>query len=80
MDDWARAQIETLRQRVDELERRVAGLTGEPFADLAEAAQSDPEVVALVRDGRDMEAIRLYIAKVGGGLKEAKEAIERMKV
>ncbi|MCX4576369.1 ribosomal protein L7/L12 [Streptomyces sp. NBC_01571] len=43
--------------------------------------QAEPEleqVVALVRDGRKIQAIKAYREFTGVGLKEAKDAVERM--
>lgn len=43
--------------------------------------QDDPElerVVALVRDGQKIQAIKAYREVTGAGLKEAKDAVERM--
>ncbi|MEU8590879.1 ribosomal protein L7/L12 [Streptomyces sp. NPDC048664] len=36
------------------------------------------QVAALVRDGRRIQAIKVYRELTGAGLKEAKEAVERM--
>ncbi|MFD8423156.1 ribosomal protein L7/L12 [Streptomyces sp. NPDC059466] len=43
--------------------------------------ETEPEleqVAALVRDGRKIEAIKAYRQFTGAGLKEAKDAVERM--
>ncbi|WFB06869.1 ribosomal protein L7/L12 [Streptomyces sp. LX-29] len=43
--------------------------------------ESDPElerVEALVRDGKTIEAIKAYREATGAGLKEAKDAVDRM--
>lgn len=43
--------------------------------------QADPDlerVAALLRDGKNIQAIKVYREITGAGLKEAKEAVERM--
>ncbi|POX51245.1 ribosomal protein L7/L12 [Streptomyces sp. Ru72] len=43
--------------------------------------QADPDlerVAALLRDGRRIQAVKVYREITGAGLKEAKEAVERM--
>jgi len=39
----------------------------------------DPDVVALARAGRKIEAIKRYREINGGGLKDAKDAVERLR-
>jgi ribosomal protein L7/L12 len=51
--------------------------------DAADSADSEPlslngRVIALVRDGRKIEAIKLYRDLTGAGLKEAKDAVEAL--
>ncbi|RSD07943.1 ribosomal protein L7/L12 [Amycolatopsis eburnea] len=36
------------------------------------------EVVALVREGRKIQAIKVYRERTGAGLKDAKDAVERL--
>ncbi|UXY20951.1 ribosomal protein L7/L12 [Streptomyces cynarae] len=43
--------------------------------------EADPDlerVAALLRDGKNIQAIKVYREITGAGLKEAKEAVERM--
>ena len=51
--------------------------------DAADSADSEPlsldgRVIALVREGRKIEAIKLYRDLTGAGLKEAKDAVEAL--
>jgi ribosomal protein L7/L12 len=51
--------------------------------DAADSADSEPlsldgRVIALLRDGRKIEAIKLYRDLTGAGLKEAKDAVEAL--
>ena len=76
--DWTRAQLDGLRRRVEELERRVAAVDGRrSTAQTAEDAM-DPELVELLRAGKLIQAIQLHRERTGLGLAEAKEAVERM--
>jgi len=43
-------------------------------------ASASPEIVALVRIGKPIQAIKLYRQMTGAGLKEAKDAIDRLRV
>lgn len=47
---------------------------GEPVSD----ASGDADLVALVRDGNKIEAVKLYRERHGVGLKEAKDAVEAL--
>ncbi|MFO0892562.1 MAG: ribosomal protein L7/L12 [Isosphaeraceae bacterium] len=67
-----------LKEAKDAVERLEQGL---PPAAPDAAAQDRPlqdELAALLRAGRKIEAIKLYRARTGAGLKEAKDAVERM--
>jgi ribosomal protein L7/L12 len=72
--------IYALKQRVKRLERQVAFLLDHLRLDYPEAM--DPgltsEVMTLVREGRKIDAIRLYREITGVGLKEAKEVIDSL--
>lgn len=65
---------------------RCAECKAELFAspeDAAESADSEPlsldgRVIALMREGRKIEAIKLYRDLTGAGLKEAKDAVESL--
>jgi len=75
--------IGSIENRISRTDRRVAriehkldlilghlGLTApEPWSD---------EVNALVRDGKKIQAIKVYREATGAGLKEAKEAVEKL--
>jgi large subunit ribosomal protein L7/L12 len=79
-------------ERVDRLERQVQYLLRylgvDPKIAAADYAVSDggtppaaasPEIVALVRDGKLMQAIRVYRMMTGAGLKESKDAIDGLR-
>ena len=78
-----------LTQRVDELERRIVALERAlAHAGIAREAPQPPggftdahvsaEVRQLVMSGRKLEAIKLLCEQSGLGLKEAKEAVDRL--
>ena len=70
MDDFARAQIEALKRRVEELERHVGLQRDQPAV--------DPQIAELLRAGRMVQAIKLYHDTHGVDLMTAKLAIERI--
>jgi hypothetical protein len=55
-----------------------SGATGIPFAPMVDQALKLAEMGHLLRAGKKIEAIKLYRETFGGGLKEAKEAVEQM--
>ena len=73
-------------QRILELERKVEfllqelGLEGKVNAYESRANRSalSPEILTLVRQGRKIEAIKLYREKTGASLMEAKAAIDKL--
>ena len=76
---------EAERQRLLMLERKVDFLISElgleaRFQEFQASAipRDMSDVVALVRQGNKIGAIKLYREKTGVGLKEAKEAVDRM--
>ncbi|MFB6806657.1 hypothetical protein [Streptomyces sp. NPDC056387] len=70
-------RMKALELRSERLERRL-GLVLDHFGiEEPEPAGLD-EVRALVRDGRTVEAIRVYRRVTGAGLLEAKQAVEAL--
>ncbi|WP_327284591.1 MULTISPECIES: hypothetical protein [unclassified Streptomyces] len=70
-------RMKALERRSELLERRL-GLVLDHFGiEEPEPAGLD-EVRALVRDGRTVEAIRVYRRLTGAGLLEAKQAVEAL--
>ena len=72
-------EIALLRTRVSLLERQVKFLLGQsnlPFVDYEET--SFPEVAALKRQGKLIDAIKLYRSITGAGLVEAKAYVETL--
>jgi ribosomal protein L7/L12 len=74
------AGVETRIKRTD---RRIARIEQklDLVLDHLGVRQVDPDldqVTALLRDGRKIQAIKAYREITGAGLKEAKEAVERM--
>lgn len=70
------ARLSRLDKRMRRIEHKLDLLTGR-----LDVRVDDPgldEVAALVRDGRTIEAIKKYRDVTGAGLREAKEAVERM--
>ena len=82
MDTFARAQIEALTRRVEDLEhhlRMVYEHTGMDASTLfRDKPSADPQIVELLRSGRTVQAIKLYAEINGCDLMSAKVAIERM--
>jgi len=70
MDDFARAQIEALKRRVEELERHVGIQRDVPAI--------DPHLVEMLRAGRMVQAIKVYADTHGVDLMTAKTAVERI--
>jgi large subunit ribosomal protein L7/L12 len=80
-------------ERINRLERQVryllryAGLDPEIAAADYEAfgaglpsAAASPEIVALVRDGKPIQAIKMYRQMTGAGLKESKDVIDGLRI
>jgi large subunit ribosomal protein L7/L12 len=73
-----------LRQRVTELERRVAALervVGRPVqAPVDEPSEqwASDEVRGLVRQGNKINAIKQLMAETGMGIKEARDIVDRL--
>jgi len=80
-------------ERIDRLERQVQYLLRyvgvDPDAAAADTTAfgagpvppgASPEIVALVRSGKPIQAIKVYRQMTGAGLKEAKDAIDRLRV
>jgi large subunit ribosomal protein L7/L12 len=81
--------VQSDAERLDRLERQVRYLLRYVGVDAEIAAADDaafeagpppdsasPEVVALVRAGKPIQAIKLYRQMTGAGLKESKDAID----
>jgi large subunit ribosomal protein L7/L12 len=73
-------QISELRQRVALLERQVAFLMEQLGVEYYEEPNAGvpPEILDLVRQGRKIEAIKLYRQETGVGLREAKEFVDAL--
>ncbi|MCJ1678289.1 hypothetical protein MTF65_13215 [Streptomyces sp. APSN-46.1] len=72
-------RMKALERRADRLEHRL-GLVLDHFGiEEPEPAGLD-EVRTLVRDGRTVEAMRVYRRVTGADLREAKQAVEAMSV
>ncbi|MGW1500548.1 ribosomal protein L7/L12 [Streptomyces mirabilis] len=72
-----------LEGRLSRNDRRIARVEKklDRILDHLGLAEADPEleqVVALVRDGRKIQAIKVYREVTGAGLKEAKDAVDRL--
>ncbi len=82
MDDFARAQIDALKRRVEDLEHNMrlvfehSGL--DPATLYREQPQVDPQIVEMLRAGRMVQAIKVYADTHGVDLMTAKVAIERI--
>ncbi|MET8950419.1 ribosomal protein L7/L12 [Streptomyces sp. NPDC004393] len=72
----AEGRIRGADRRVARLEQKLDLILDRMGLDAADAALDG--VTALVREGKRIQAIKLYREVTGAGLKEAKEAVERM--
>ncbi|HYN36500.1 MAG TPA: hypothetical protein VEV82_05940 [Actinomycetota bacterium] len=83
MDSIARSQIETLRVRVEDLERHIRQVFDHLRLDPPEIASSgddvEEEILSLLRQGKDIHAIKTYRDRTGSDLSVAKATVERMK-
>ncbi|MEU8649603.1 hypothetical protein [Streptomyces sp. NPDC048737] len=75
--------IVTVESRASRLDKRIRGLERRldvllDHWDLEAGNAAPAEVVALARAGKDVAAIRKYREITGAGLREAKEAVDRM--
>ncbi|WP_030299287.1 hypothetical protein [Streptomyces katrae] len=70
-------RMKALERRSERLERQLGLLLDHFGLEEPEPAGLD-EVRALVRDGRTVEAIRVYRRITGAGLLEAKQAVEAL--
>ena len=75
-------EILQLRQRVSKLERQVAYLLDHLRLQYAEDPHQgvSPEILDLLRQGRKIQAIKLFREETGTGLREAKEFIDSLDV
>ncbi|MDT0463053.1 ribosomal protein L7/L12 [Streptomyces gibsoniae] len=72
----AEGRIRGVDRRVARIEQKLDLILDRMGLDAADAALDG--VTALVREGKRIQAIKLYREVTGAGLKEAKEAVERM--
>jgi ribosomal protein L7/L12 len=75
--------IASLQSRISQADRRVARVEHklDLVLDHLGLREDDPrldEVIALARDGKKIQAIKVYREVTGAGLKEAKDAVERL--
>ncbi|MER7463988.1 hypothetical protein [Streptomyces sp. NPDC097981] len=73
----ATLRMKALERRSERLERRLGLLLDHFGIEEPEPAGLD-EVRALARDGRTVDAIRVYRRVTGAGLAEAKQAVEAL--
>lgn len=75
--------IGSIENRISRTDRRVARIEHKLDLILGHLGLTEPEpwsdeVNALVRDGKKIQAIKVYREATGAGLKEAKEAVEKL--
>lgn len=75
--------IVTVESRASRLDKRIRGLERRldvllDHWDLEAGSAAPADVAALARAGKDVAAIRKYREITGAGLREAKEAVDRM--
>lgn len=77
-------RLSALERKVSELYRRLGQAepsgSGVGFADAeaARSAEEDPRLLELLRAGKKIEAVKAYRDLTGLGVREAKEAVERL--
>jgi ribosomal protein L7/L12 len=73
-------EIDKLKLRLDRLERQITFLLGHLGLEYPEEPdyRASPEVVALARSGKKMQAIKLYMQEANVGLQAAKEFVESL--
>jgi ribosomal protein L7/L12 len=73
-------ELYLLKSRINKLEKQVEFLYKHLGITFVEDTRSsdDPDVVNALRTGNVIEAIKVYRAKKGGGLAEAKMAVEEI--
>ncbi|GAB1471421.1 hypothetical protein MASR2M66_22990 [Chloroflexota bacterium] len=75
----AEQEIITLRVRLKELEDRLDFLYKRLGVEYSENfGAADPRIIALIKQGSKIEAIKIYREMTNTGLAEAKEAVERI--
>ena len=83
MDSIARSQIESLKVRVEDLERHIRQVFDHLGLELPETASSgdgiEEEILSLLREGKDVHAIKAYRDRTGSDLAVAKATVERLK-
>ncbi|OPF81366.1 hypothetical protein VT50_0209835 [Streptomyces antioxidans] len=70
------SRIQKLQRRADRIERKLDLILD--HLDIQVAEPGLERVAALVREGKKIEAIKVYRQLTDAGLKEAKDAVERM--
>ena len=75
--------VTALQGRISQSDRRVARVERklDLILDHLGLREDDPrldEIAALARDGKKIQAIKMYREVTGAGLKEAKDAVERL--
>jgi ribosomal protein L7/L12 len=72
-------EIADLKRRITLLEQQVSYLLSE-FSEAAPGAPIvDPEVVALARQGKLLDAIKVYRAQTGASLEEARSVVNSLR-
>ena len=72
----AQRQVARVERRLDRTERKLDAIM--THLGITEAEPDLPEVHAFLRDGKKIQAIKAYRERTGAGLKEAKDAVERL--
>lgn len=75
--------IMTIKVEISRADRRAARLERKldlvlEHLDLQEEVPRRDEIVALVREGKKIQAVKTYREVTGAGLAEAKEAVDRL--
>lgn len=72
------SRVQKLHRRADRIEHKLDLILG--HLDIEVAGPGLERVAELVREGKKIEAIKVYRELTDAGLKEAKEAVDRMDV
>lgn len=75
-------EIFELRQRIGKLENQIAFILQQQGLNYREEENLgvSPEIINLMRQGKKIQAIKLYRQETGAGLKQAKEFVDSLEV
>jgi ribosomal protein L7/L12 len=70
--------LKEAKEAVEEMQREIPASASFSPSDIARVREIETEIRRLLAEGKKISAIKLYREQTGVGLKEAKEAVERL--